>query len=206
LVGSEVDGVTATPVSEDHSSAAGPAGLAGAGLPAVAVAGSADSVEVAEASVEAEQDRVGDLMRSKEFIGRLDHDRIVNAIRDGESRTSGEIRVYVHRGKLKSEVVEMAKQRFLRLGMEKTAARNGVLIFVAPRVHQFAVIGDEGIHRRCGDVLWQSVVEKMRNHFRSEHFSDAILEAIQELGEVLSKYFPRSAGDANELPDAVIGD
>src|SRR3954452_2971978 len=145
-------------------------------------------------------------MLSKEFIGRLDHDRIVAAIRDAESTTSGEIRVYVHRGKLKSDVVDMAKQRFLRLGMEKTAARNGVLIFVAPRVHQFAVIGDEGIHRQCGDVLWQSVVEKMRNHFRNEHFSDALLEAIQELGQVLSKYFPRTAADANELPDAVMGD
>jgi uncharacterized membrane protein len=145
-------------------------------------------------------------MRSKEFIGRLDHNRIVAAIRDAESRTSGEIRVYVHRGKLKSEVVDMAKQRFLRLGMEKTAARNGVLIFVAPRVHQFAVIGDEGIHRQCGDVLWQSVVEKMRNHFKSERFSDAIVDAITEIGEVLGQQFPRKPGDRNELPDDVAGE
>src|SRR3954454_9548284 len=145
-------------------------------------------------------------MRTKEFLSRLDHDKIVEAIRDAESRTSREIRVYLQRGKAKGDVVEMAKQRFLLLGMEKTAARNGVLIFVAPRAHQFAVIGDEGIHRQCGDALWQSVVEKMRNHFRTEHFSEALLDAIHDLSEVLSKHFPRTAGDSNELPDAVLGD
>jgi uncharacterized membrane protein len=172
----------------------------------VLAAGLADSAVVAEASAEAERVPVGDAMRSKEFLGRLDHDRIVQAIRDAESKTSGEIRVYLQRGKVKRDVLELAKEQFLRLGMEKTAARNAVLIFVAPRVHQFAVIGDEGIHRRCGDGLWQSVVEKMRDHFRSEHFSEALLDAIQDLSEVLSKHFPRTAGDSNELPDAVLGD
>jgi len=46
--------------------------------------------------------------------------------------------------------------------MNKTAARNSVLIYIAPRAHKFAVLGDAGIHEKCGEALWQSVVAKMR--------------------------------------------
>jgi uncharacterized membrane protein len=143
-------------------------------------------------------------MRTKEFISRLDHDRIVKAIRHAEAKTSGEIRVYVQRGKLKEDPLAVAQEQFNRLGMYKTNARNDVLIFVAPRMHQFAVVGDEGIHRHCGNALWESVVGKMRIHFQSERFSDAIVDAIGDIGEVLARHFPRSGDDSNELPNAVI--
>jgi uncharacterized membrane protein len=146
------------------------------------------------------------VMRTKEFISKLDHDRIVKAIRDAEANTSGEIRVDIQRGELKGDVLPIAQTRFHRLGMHKTRDRNAVLIFVAPRVHQFAVVGDEGIHQRCGDVLWQSVVAKMREHFQSERFSDAIVDAIRDIGGVLATHFPRKPGDANELSDRVAGE
>ena len=97
-----------------------------------------------------------------------------------------------------------AQEKFHRLGMDRTTERNGVMIFVVPRMHQFAVVGDAGIHEKCGDVLWRSVVAKMREHFRNERFSDALVDAINELGAVLARHFPRKPGDANELPDAVI--
>jgi len=56
------------------------------------------------------------------------------------------------------------------------------------------------------DALWQSVVEKMRAHFKSERFSDAIVDAIQDISSVLVEHFPRKPGDANELPDSVAGE
>lgn len=145
-------------------------------------------------------------MRTKEFLGKLDHDRIVAAIRAAEGNTSGEIRIYVQRGKLKADPLTAAQQKFQSLGMDKTAARNGVLIYVAPRMHQFAIVGDSGIHQICGNDLWERVVAKMGEHFRNEHFSDAIVDAVQDIGAVLAKHFPRKPGDVNELPDAVVED
>jgi uncharacterized membrane protein len=143
-------------------------------------------------------------MRTKEFIGRLEHGQIVDAIRAAEENSSGEIRVFIQRGKLNRDVVAVAEQQFQRLKMHETQDRNGVLIFVAPREHQFAVIGDEGIHQKCGDELWQKVVAKMSDHFRAQRFSRAIVDAIRDVGEVLAKYFPKRGGDSNELPDAVV--
>jgi uncharacterized membrane protein len=47
------------------------------------------------------------------------------------------------------------------------------------------------------------VVAKMREHFRSERFSDALIDAIKDIGEVLARHFPGKSGDQNELPDTV---
>jgi uncharacterized membrane protein len=88
--------------------------------------------------------------------------------------------------------------------MHKTRERNAVLIFVAPRVHKFAVAGDNAIHEKCGDEFWQRVVEKMRTHFLTENFSDALIEAVNEIGTVLASHFPKTSRDTNELPDDII--
>lgn len=143
-------------------------------------------------------------MRTKEFLSRLEHDRIVQAIRDAESRTSGEIRVFVQRGKLSVDPLIVAQKKFQRLGMHKTRERNAVLIFVAPRAHKFAVVGDKAIHEKCGEHFWQNVVGGMRVHFQKEKFSQALTEAINEVGRVLAAHFPRTRANANELPDEIV--
>ena len=143
-------------------------------------------------------------MRTKEFLSKVEHDRIVHAIREAESKTSGEIRVYVQRGKLKADPLIVAQKKFQRLQMHKTQQRNAVLIFVAPREHKFAVVGDRAIHEKCGDEFWQRIVEGMRTHFQNEKFSHALSEAISEIGKLLAAHFPRTLGNANELPDDVI--
>jgi uncharacterized membrane protein len=142
-------------------------------------------------------------MRTKEFLNKLEHDRIVQAIRDAESRTSGEIRVFIQRGKLSAEPLDVARKRFQRLRMQKTRERNAVLIFVAPRAHKFAVVGDKAIHEKCGEEFWQRIVEGMRTHFQNEKFSHALTEAIKEVGKVLAAHFPRTRANANELPDEI---
>jgi uncharacterized membrane protein len=161
-------------------------------------------VAAAEVSAEAAQDRAGDQMRTREFLSKLEHDRIIRAIREAELKTSGEIRVLIQRGKLKSDPFVAAQKKFHRLGMHKTRERNAVLIFVAPRVHKFAIVGDDGIHKKCGDEFWQCVVEKMRTHFQNEKFSDALVEGVNEVGSVLARHFPQTVRDTNELPDDVI--
>jgi uncharacterized membrane protein len=143
-------------------------------------------------------------MRTKEFLSKVEHDRIVHAIREAESKTSGEIRVYVQRGKLNADPLIVAQKRFQRLQMHKTQQRNAVLIFVAPRVHKFAVVGDKAIHEKCGDEFWQRIVEGMRAHFQNEKFSRALIEAINEIGKLLAAHFPKTSANINELPDDVI--
>jgi uncharacterized membrane protein len=143
-------------------------------------------------------------MRTKEFLSKLEHDRIVEAIRAAEAKTSGEIRVYIQRGKLKSDPLIAAQKKSRRLGMHRTADRNAVLIFVAPRAHKFAIVGDKAIHEKCGETYWQHVVDLMQEHFRNERFSDAIVEAIADIEAVLAAHFPKRSTGVDELPGEII--
>src|SRR5882762_7336297 len=137
-------------------------------------------------------------MRTKEFLSKLEHDRIVAAIRDAESKTSGQIRVYIQRGKFDVDPLIAAQKQFHRLGMHKTPERNAVLIFVAPRAHKFAIVGDQAIHEKCGEVFWQRLVDGMREHFRNEKFTDALVEAIREAGNALATHFPRGSASSGQ--------
>jgi uncharacterized membrane protein len=98
----------------------------------------------------------------------------------------------------------VAQKKFQRLGMHKTRERNGVLIFVAPRAHKFAVVGDKAIHEKCGEQFWQHIVDGMRVHFQNEKFSHALTGAINQVGEVLTTHFPRTSADSNELSDEIV--
>ena len=141
-------------------------------------------------------------MRTKEFLNKLEHARIAKAIASAETKTSGEIRVFIQRGEVADPVVS-AREQFEKLGMTATRERNAVLIFVAPRAQKFAVIGDQGVHEKCGDPFWQNLTRAMRVHFQAQSFTDAIVHAIEEAGRLLTQHFPRRPDDRNELPDSV---
>ena len=142
-------------------------------------------------------------MRTKEFLSKLEHDPIVAAIREAESKTSGQIRVFIQRGKLSVDPLIAAQKKFHRLGMHKTSERNAVLIFVAPRAHKFAVVGDQAIHEKCGEQFWQRLVNGMREHFGNEKFSHALVEAIEEAGKALASHFPKRS-TSSALPDEIV--
>jgi uncharacterized membrane protein len=143
-------------------------------------------------------------MRTHNFLRNLEHDRIVAAIKAAEARTSGQIRVFLQRGKFEEDALERAQKKFVQLGMQKTAERNAVLILVAPRAQKFAVVGDEGVHRKCGEKFWDELVEKMRGRFLREEFTEALIEGIESAGALLARYFPKTGPPANELPDDVV--
>ena len=144
-------------------------------------------------------------MKASEFLNQLRHDDIVAAIREAEKITSGEIRVFISR-KPVEDALPVAQAHFLRMEMEKTRHRNAVLIFVAPRTHKFAVIGDVGVQTHCGDVFWRELADEMAGHFRKSEFTTGIVHAVRKAGQLLAQHFPTSPGNRNELPDDVAHD
>jgi uncharacterized membrane protein len=141
----------------------------------------------------------------KHFLSRLDHERIVAGIRDAESRSTGEIRAHVTRRK-PPDIEAAARARFEKLGMAKTAERNGVLFYICPNQRRFRILGDAGVHEKCGDDFWQEVAAAMEEKFRRGHFTDGLLEGIARVGDVLARHFPRKPGGKNELSDEVTED
>ena len=133
---------------------------------------------------------------------KIDHDRVVAAIARAERQTSGEIRILIARNRT-ADPVAAARRHFVRLKMERTRDRNAVLIFIAPRSRSFAVIGDQGVHEKCGEQFWRELAASMGGLFRQGDFTAGLVHGIERAGALLAAHFPPDPGGANELPDAV---
>src|SRR5262245_49776341 len=142
-------------------------------------------------------------MEEFELLWHLDEELIVAAIRAAELRTSAEFRVFISDIEA-DDPVQTAREEFLRLGMDTTRDRNAVLIFVAPKSQNFAIVGDIGVHARCGEQFWRQAAERIQVHFLSDRFTDGIVEGITKVADALAEYFPPCAGDRNELSDTVV--
>ena len=141
-------------------------------------------------------------MIPKPFLQNLEDEKIVSAIQSAESRTSGEIRVFISDAE-PADPLAGARLQFERMEMANTKDRNGVLIFVAPKSRNFAIIGDEGVNAKCGEQFWKKIADEMSGRFKQGQFTDGIIHGVAAAGEVLSQHFPRQADDVNELPDKV---
>jgi len=142
-------------------------------------------------------------MTHKEFLAQLDQDRIVKAISDAEGRTSGEIRVHVQPKVTGGDLRNVAERTFERLGMTKTALRNGVLLFIASEERQFQILGDKGIDDKVPAGFWDEIAAKLTIRFKNAEFTEGIVEAVTASGEQLKEFFPRSADDVDELSNDI---
>lgn len=141
-------------------------------------------------------------MQQKDFVARLDQQRIVGAIAAAEKRTSGEIRVHIQ-PKAHGEIRTVAERTFERLGMTKTDLRNGVLLFIVCEEQRFVILGDKGINEKVPAGFWDDIAAKLTMRFQAGEFSDGIVEAIHSAGEELRHDFPRSEADVNELTNEI---
>ena len=141
-------------------------------------------------------------MESNEVLTLQQQEAIINAIGDAEKNTSGEIRIHLD-NICKVNPVKRAEEVFLRLGMDKTAQRNGVLIYLACKSKVFAIIGDKGINDVVPEGFWNDISAAMANHFRNGDFAIGLEAAVRAVGEKLKAFFPYSSDDINEQPDEI---
>ncbi|HMR43826.1 MAG TPA: TPM domain-containing protein [Saprospiraceae bacterium] len=138
------------------------------------------------------------------FFSRHDEDRIVAAIQEAECDTSGEIRVHLQTEFAEgAPVLEAASETFHYLKMDETEQRNGVLIFIAPTAHQFAILGDKGINEKVPENFWEDVRNVLQADFRQGKFADGLCKGIAMVGQKLKNFFPYQSNDVNELPDEI---
>ncbi len=127
---------------------------------------------------------------------------LLKSIQEAEKRTSGEIRIRVEH-KANGDAYKRAVHAFEKLGMTQTELRNGILFYLATDDHQFALIGDKGIHEKVGDSFWSTIRDKVISHFKKGEFTEGLAEGISLCGEALSEHFPYQDDDINELSDDI---
>jgi len=141
-------------------------------------------------------------MNAKKFFSTEQQRQIVDAIKAAELNTSGEIRVHVE-NHCKGDILDRSAVVFNMLKMDKTAARNGVLIYLAVEDKKFSIIGDEGINKMVEHDFWNDIKDEMAKHFREGDFTGGVVNGILRVGEKLKTFFPYQSDDVNELPDDI---
>jgi uncharacterized membrane protein len=136
------------------------------------------------------------------FFDEDDRRRIQAAIAAAEDRTSGEIRVHLE-PRTPGDPLSAARTVFDAIGMSKTRARTGVLIYISVSDRQVAILGDEGIHRVVPEGYWDDLLARLRERFREDRCAEGVVEAAEAIGEKLHRHFPVQPEDRNELPDEI---
>jgi uncharacterized membrane protein len=140
-----------------------------------------------------------------EILNKAEEERLVGLIRTIERKTTGEIRVHITKHVTRLGVIQDANRAFLKLGMDKTERRNGVLLYIAVKDHELACIGDEGVHKIVGDNGWQHIVTSLQDHFKKGDYYLGLHKAVVSIGSILETHFPGQAS-VNELPDEISRD
>lgn len=138
----------------------------------------------------------------KDFFTAEEQQSIVNAIKEAEKETSGEIRVHIDKT-CKEDVLDRAAFLFAKLDMHKTELRNGVLFYLATADHKFAIIGDAGINAKVPLNFWDETKNLMLGHFKEGRFAQGLIEGILMSGVQLRTHFPYHKDDVNEISDEI---
>jgi uncharacterized membrane protein len=141
-------------------------------------------------------------MKASSFFTKEEQALILASVKEAELETSGEIRVHIETS-LSGNVLDRAAWIFGKLGMYKTAERNGVLFYLAVSDRKFAIIGDAGINAKVPAGFWDEISALLQKKFREGKFTDGLSEGIILAGKQLKTHFPFSKDDVNELPDEI---
>ncbi|MGO1751096.1 MAG: TPM domain-containing protein [Psychroflexus sp.] len=138
-----------------------------------------------------------------QHISKQDEKEIINAIKQAEKNTSGEIRVHIENKCPEDDAFDRALQIFEKLEMHKTELQNGVLFYVALEDHQFVICGDKGINDAVENNFWDATKDIVISHFKEEKYKQGLVEGIIKAGEELKENFPYQSDDINELSDDI---
>ena len=141
-------------------------------------------------------------MKAALFFSKEQQSQILASVKEAEKDTSGEIRVHIETS-CKEDILDRAAWVFDKLGMKKTAERNGVLFYLAVNDKKFAIIGDAGINARVPAGFWDEISALLQKNFRDGRITEGLSEGISLAGKQLKTHFPYKKDDVNELPDEI---
>jgi len=117
--------------------------------------------------------------------------------------TSAEIKVVLVK-RCWTGLYRRARSVFAKLGLERTAGRNCVLILVSLADREFLVHADEGIDHEVGAGFWDALCDEMAERFARDGLADGLCLGVQLVAERLAPLFPHRDGDEDEVSNEVL--
>jgi putative membrane protein len=105
----------------------------------------------------------------------------------------------------KEEAVRLRAERaFFEKGLYRTKKNTGVLFFLSLLERKVWVLADTGIYEKMNQEVLNRFANEVSKGIKEGRACDALSQAIQEIGGLLSQHFPITPDDTDELPNDVI--
>jgi uncharacterized membrane protein len=130
-------------------------------------------------------------------------------IRDTEKTHSAELKVAIEENLSWSELIrninprDKAHQMFSTLQVWDTECNNGVLLYILLSEHRIEIVTDRAVTALQLDDSFRVICTQLEKTFMNEQYVGGIQKAIDDITELLAKYFPPSPDDRNEVTDAI---
>lgn len=98
----------------------------------------------------------------------------------------------------------LARALFTRLGLHRTGARGGVLLFVALEERYLEIVTDEAAALALPDDTWPQALETFRREAAAGDLDGAFALILKLLGERLGQALPRLPSDDKKQTDRLL--
>ncbi len=113
-------------------------------------------------------------------------------------------RLFIGIGRKEDAVRLRAERSFFEKGLYKTKKNTGVLFFLSLLERKVWVLADKGIYEKMDQETLNRFAREVSRGIKEGRACEALSQAIQEIGELLSRHFPITPDDTDELPNAVL--
>jgi putative membrane protein len=101
------------------------------------------------------------------------------------------------------KVEERAMQHFMQSGVSYTRDRTGILIFISYLEKRVILLADSAINEKIEQHEWQKIVDHIVAGIKEDKLTQNLVDAINDCGNLLQKYFPIKQDDTNELDNNI---
>ncbi|RKF23164.1 hypothetical protein D6851_01335 [Altericroceibacterium spongiae] len=108
-------------------------------------------------------------------------------------------------GRVKDARVQDRAIDLFKVGAEKrTQGRTGILIYLSMSERRAEILADEAIASKVDAEVWGDAMNAMLAELKNGRLAEGMVAAIDRVGDILARHFPRADDDENELPDRLI--
>ena len=108
-------------------------------------------------------------------------------------------------GFIKAARVRARAVTCFKVGAERrTHGRTGILIYLSMQEHRAEIVADAAIASKVSSEVWGEAMAAMLAEIRAGRIAEGLVAAVDKVGAVLARHFPRAEDDYNELPDRLI--
>ncbi|UUR09207.1 TPM domain-containing protein [Sphingomonas glaciei] len=86
----------------------------------------------------------------------------------------------------------------------RTVGRTAVLIYLSLVEHRAEIVADEAVTKVTTPECWGDAMAELIGEIREGRPGNGLALAVEEVGEVLTRHFPKTSEDVNEIPDKLI--